>query len=105
MQEKNKTLETPVRYFKGVGPKRSELLSGIGIETALDLLYYLPARYEDRSVFTNIKDLKTGEYQTVRGKVVTTGSRVAKTGGRVFNLAIADDTGFVRRRPGSTSHT
>ena len=96
MQEKNKTLETPVRYFRGVGPKRSELLSGIGIKTALDLLYYLPARYEDRSVFTSIRDLKTGEYQTVRGKVVTTGSRVSKTGGRVFNLAIADDTGFIQ---------
>lgn len=96
MQENNKLLETPVRYFKGVGPKRSELLSGMGIKTAFDLLYYLPARYEDRSVFTRIKDLKAGEYQTVRGKVVTTGSRVAKSGGRVFHLAITDDTAFIQ---------
>ncbi len=96
MQENNKSLDTPVRYFKGVGPKRSELLSGIGIKTALDLLYYLPARYEDRSVFTKIKDIKTGEYQTIRGKVVTTGSRVAKKGGRVFHLAVTDDTAFIQ---------
>lgn len=96
MQEKNRPLKTPVRYFRGVGPKRSELLSGMGIKTALDLLYYLPVRYEDRSVFTKIKDLKTGEYQTVQGKVVTTGSRVAKSGGRVFSLAIADDTGVIQ---------
>ena len=96
MQEKNKSIETPVRYFKGVGPKRSALLADIGVNTALDLLYYLPARYEDRSVFTKIRELKTGEYQTVRGKIVTTGSRIAKSGGRVFHLAIADDTGFIQ---------
>ncbi|MCX5680590.1 MAG: ATP-dependent DNA helicase RecG [Candidatus Omnitrophica bacterium] len=96
MQDKSKLLETPVRYFKGVGPKRSEILSGIGIETALDLLYYLPARYEDRSVFTKIKDLKAGEYQTVRGKIVTTGSRASKSGGRVFHAAITDDTGYIQ---------
>lgn len=96
MQEKNKPLQTPVRYFKGVGPKRSELLSGIGISTALDIIYYLPARYEDRSNFTRIRDLKAGEHQTVRGRVLTTGSRISKTGGRVFHAAITDDTGFVQ---------
>lgn len=96
MQEKNKLLETPVRYFKGVGPKRSELLAGVGIKTALDLIYYLPARYEDRSEFIKIRDLKPGEHQTIRGKVVTTGSRTAKSGGRVFQAAISDDTAFVQ---------
>ena len=96
MQEKNKALGTPVRYFKGVGPKRSALLANIGIHTALDILYYLPARYEDRSALTKIEDLKVGEYQTVRGRIVTTGSRVAKSGGRLFHLAIADDTGHIQ---------
>jgi ATP-dependent DNA helicase RecG len=95
MQEKNISLTTPVRYFKGVGPKRSEILSRIGIHTAEDVLYYLPFRYEDRSDIIAIKDLKTGESQTVRGDIVNTTTRLTKAGGRVFQAAITDRTGTI----------
>jgi ATP-dependent DNA helicase RecG len=95
MQEKNDSLKTPVRYFKGVGPKRSELLAKLEIETAEDILYYLPARYEDRSNFTAIKNLKIGEYQTVEGEVVTCANRIAKSGMRFFQISVTDKTGFV----------
>ena len=66
MQEKN-NLKVPARYIKGVGPKKGELLSKIGINTIEDTLYYLPKRYEDRSNITPIKNLKEGESQTVQG--------------------------------------
>ena len=95
MQDKNNSLNTPVRYFKGVGPKRAELLSKLGVETAEDLLYYLPTRYEDRSNFTAINDLKVGEHQTVEGEVVTCYNRIAKSGMRFFQIAVKDKTGFV----------
>ena len=88
-------LKTPVRYFKGVGPKKGELLSKLGIETAEDILYYLPARYEDRSNLTAIKDLKVGEAQAVEGEVITCSSRIAKSGMRFFQIAVTDGTGFV----------
>ncbi len=88
-------LKTPIRYFKGVGPKRGELLSKLGIEMAEDLLYYLPARYEDRSNLTAIKDLKVGEHQAVEGEVVTCSNRMAKSGLRFFQIALTDKTGFV----------
>jgi ATP-dependent DNA helicase RecG len=88
-------LKTPVRYFKGVGPKKGELLSRLGIETAEDLLYYLPARYEDRSNLTAIKDLKIGEHQAIEGEVVTCSSRIAKSGMRYFQIALTDGTGFI----------
>jgi ATP-dependent DNA helicase RecG len=32
----------------------------------------------------------------VKGKIATTGSRIAKSGGRVFHATITDDTGFVQ---------
>ena len=54
MQEK----KIDIRYLKGVGPKKAEFLHRAGIATVEDLLYYLPRRYEDRSKFTLIKDLK-----------------------------------------------
>ena len=95
MQEKNNQLKTPVRYFKGVGPKKGEYLSKLGMRTAEDILYYLPSRYEDRSNFTAIKDLRAGERQTVKAKVVTASSRRAKSGIAIFQIAVTDGTGFV----------
>ncbi|MCX5686969.1 MAG: ATP-dependent DNA helicase RecG, partial [Candidatus Omnitrophica bacterium] len=95
MQEKNILLNTPARYFKGVGPKRGELLSRLGIRSAEDILYYLPVRYEDRSHPVPIKDLRPGESQAVRGEVVTATSRITKTGMPLFQIAITDTTGFV----------
>ncbi len=40
--------EVLIHRAKGVGPKRANLLSGIGITTVKDSLYYLPIRYDDR---------------------------------------------------------
>lgn len=100
MQEKNEVLrrdnlKTPVRYIKGVGPKKGESLAKIGIRTLEDILYYLPKRYEDRSNITPIKDLKIGESQTIQGQIVTLTSRAAKTGAPIFQAAIADPTEFI----------
>ena len=46
------TLSSEVKYLKGVGPARSELLAARGIHTVEDLLYYTPFRYEDRTRIT-----------------------------------------------------
>ncbi|MFA5147070.1 MAG: ATP-dependent DNA helicase RecG [Candidatus Omnitrophota bacterium] len=95
MQEKNINLKTPVRYFKGVGPKKSAYLAKLGIETALDLLYYLPAKYEDRSSIAAIRDLKEGAPATVQGEVITLSSRTTKSGMPFFQIAVTDGTGFI----------
>jgi len=95
MQGKNNTLETPVRYFKGVGPKKGAELAKLGIETVSDLLYYLPARYEDRSNFTAIKDLAPGETRTIQGQIITANSRTTKSGVPIFQIAITDQTGII----------
>jgi ATP-dependent DNA helicase RecG len=44
----NLNLFTPLRFVKGVGKKRAEILKREGIEFVKDLLYYFPFRYEDR---------------------------------------------------------
>lgn len=95
MQEKNIRLDTPVRYLKGVGPKRSEQLSRLGVHTVEDVLYYLPLRYEDRSRITPIRELKIGEPQAIRADVVTVSSRRARTGAQVVQAALTDGTGFI----------
>ncbi len=89
------TLHLPVRYFKGVGPRRGEELARLGLKTVEDIFYYLPLRYEDRSNLKPIKDLVTGERQTVQGEVVTMTPRLSRTGVSIFQIAITDKTGFV----------
>jgi len=95
MQVKNSNLETPVRYIKGVGPKKAEALGKLGLETIEDLLFYLPRRYEDRSKRKTIRELKIGESQVVQGEVVTFGIRRSKKGMSIFQVAVTDNTGVI----------
>lgn len=46
--------------IKGVGPTRLEALRAMGIGSLRDLLYYLPVRYEDRTVPTPIAEAHEG---------------------------------------------
>ena len=94
MQEKN-SLSVSARYIKGVGPRKGELLSRIGVNTIEDILYYLPKRYEDRSNIVPIKDLKIGEGQTIQGEVISSGLRRSKAGLPIFQIAVNDSTGIV----------
>ncbi|MFA6142304.1 MAG: ATP-dependent DNA helicase RecG [Candidatus Omnitrophota bacterium] len=96
MQEKNEPLNIPVRYFKGVGPKKAELLARLGMQNVLDILFYLPARYEDRSKLTPIKELIPGESHTIQGEIVTVNGRIAKSGISLFQAEIKDASGSVR---------
>lgn len=54
----NTHLMTPVQYVKGVGPKKSAALKDIGIRDVLDLFFYVPRRYLDRSVVVTIGELR-----------------------------------------------
>jgi ATP-dependent DNA helicase RecG len=69
-------LDTPVMYVKGVGPRVAEMLKPKGIETAEDLLYRLPFRYEDRQNPRSLDELQPGETASViaevRGSILLT---------------------------------
>ena len=95
MQVKNIQLQIPVRYLKGVGPKRSSLLLELEIESVYDLLYYLPFRYEDRSELIPIRELKVGSKQAIRGSILSASDRMRKSGGRAFQAVISDRTGII----------
>ncbi|MGQ9619258.1 MAG: hypothetical protein ACUVUG_09910, partial [Candidatus Aminicenantia bacterium] len=63
-------LLTPIRYVKGVGKKRAEILKKEGIETVEDILYYFPFRYEDRSKISLSFEGKDGEKIFTKGKIL-----------------------------------
>lgn len=59
----------PLRYLKGVGPKREKFLKKLGIDSLRDLLYYFPAYYKDRGKVTPISSLLPQQWALIQGRV------------------------------------
>ncbi len=87
-------IDTPVQNLSGVGPKRSQMFAQAGIYTVEDLLKTLPFRYEDRTHFCPISELKLEQAVVVRGRVVATAQHTTpRKRIRVFQLTISDGSG------------
>jgi ATP-dependent DNA helicase RecG len=81
-----------VKFLKGVGPARSEILASQGIRTVRDLIYWFPLRYEDRRRVVEIRDLAGYDRPvTVYGRVIS--AREKRSPVRRVNLfeAVIDD--------------
>ena len=93
----DKSVDTPVQFLKGIGPRRSEMLAAHGIRTAGDLLGYIPFRYEDRTQFRPIQSLREGETVLICGEVCNTGGfDTRRRGFSVFEMLVRDGKGSVR---------
>jgi ATP-dependent DNA helicase RecG len=96
MATSNLTLSSEVKYLKGVGPARAEILAARGIRTLEDLLYYTPFRYEDRTHITRIRDLVPGQTTTILAQVLTCGLMRTRKGTYIYDLAARDASGMIR---------
>ncbi len=87
-------LNNDVKYVKGVGPSRVELLNKLGIFTLKDLVTYYPRDYEDRSKPKKIADCMDGEDVLIEAMAV---SRLVEIRVRknmvMYKLSVSDDTG------------
>ena len=90
-------LALPVEKLKNVGARNLPRLHKLGIKTVRDLLWHLPARYEDYSQIIPINDLIFDQKATVQGTVVKIDSR------RIFprrlviiEAIIEDDSGTIK---------
>lgn len=63
------TLNTPVQFVKGVGPRVAEKLKEKNVLLVEDLLYHLPFRYEDRLNPRSLNELVPGETASVIAEV------------------------------------
>ena len=88
MQGKTPLQNVSIRYIKGVGPIKADVFDKVGIENVSDLFYYLPRRYEDRSRIVEVEDLQPGQTQAVIGKVLSANVFTARTGRRIFEVAV-----------------
>lgn len=88
-----KTLETPVKYAKGVGPKREAALKRLGMETLKDLIFYFPRDYEDRRKIIPISELLPNEKATTMGKIIAVEKRRV-SGMTLITAVLGEREGF-----------
>jgi ATP-dependent DNA helicase RecG len=86
-------LDQSAQFLKGVGPRRAEAFSRVGVHTARDLVFHLPRRYEDASTVTPIGELQPGVDATCIGTVFSKGVLPTRTGLRIFQAVLRDESG------------
>jgi ATP-dependent DNA helicase RecG len=92
----NTRQSSELQRLTGVGPKVEKVLNRLGLYSCRDLLFHLPARYEDRTTVFQIADLQPGIPQLIQGEItaqsVIPGRRMQAV------LAFEDLTGVARIR-------
>ncbi|HEX6943986.1 MAG TPA: ATP-dependent DNA helicase RecG [Gemmatimonadaceae bacterium] len=88
-------LEMPVQFLKGVGERRADLLKRLNIQTAGDLLFHVPHRYDDASTITPIASVDVGQEATIIGRVVSKGILPTRKGLRIFQAVVRDESGMI----------
>jgi ATP-dependent DNA helicase RecG len=91
------TPDTPVQFVRGVGPRRAELFSALGVSTVGDLLEYFPFRHELRPRSRGIAYAAPDQTATIIGEL-----RNVRTQGtpanRVVSASVVDGTGRAKVR-------
>jgi ATP-dependent DNA helicase RecG len=68
----NEFLSSDIKFLKGLGPVRAEILNKeLGLFTFEDLLHHFPFRYVDRSKFYKIREIDhESSYIQLKGKII-----------------------------------
>jgi ATP-dependent DNA helicase RecG len=84
-------LTLPLTRLKGIGPKRATFLAQKGLHTVLDLLFFIPFRYEDRTRVSPINAAEEGLPVLVKGTVVSgREERFYPSRKRLFKVVLRD---------------
>lgn len=95
-ETQDRVWELPIRFAKGVGPKRAPLFEKLGVCTVEDAFWNVPWRYEDRSEISAISTLVPGRSATISG--IIQACHLRYTRGRrmtLLTLNVCDQTGCV----------
>ena len=88
--------QVPVTALKGVGSRNAERLQKIGVSTVQDVLFHLPARYQDRTRITPIGSLRPGDQAVIEAEVELADIRFGRR--RSLLVRLADGTGSITLR-------
>ncbi len=90
-------LATPVEKLRNVGARNLPRLHKLGIKTVRDLLWHIPARYEDYSKIIPINDLSFEQKATIQGQVVKIDfRRIFPRRLTIVEAIIEDDSGSIK---------
>lgn len=90
------TASTDIRFLKGVGEKRAELLQKKGIDTVGVLLRFYPRAYLDWQNITPVSECPEGENVCVRAEITSPVKTVnIRRGMTLYKFAAADDSGVI----------
>jgi ATP-dependent DNA helicase RecG len=64
------TLESPIQFLKGVGPRRAALFERLGVRTVEDLLHHYPRLWQDRLETPDLRLPTATGMVVVRGRVL-----------------------------------
>ncbi len=89
------TLTSPLADLSGVGPKRAQALAERGLSTVEDLLFHLPARYQDWRERLTIATLRPGIVAVVEGTLERVRERPMRGARwrRLVTASLVDDAG------------
>ncbi|HEY8569153.1 ATP-dependent DNA helicase RecG [Microbulbifer sp.] len=88
--------EIPVTALKGVGAKLAETLAKLHISSLQDLLFHLPARYQDRTRVVPLAGLRPGMDAVIEGEVRAANVLLGRR--RSLAVRLQDSTGSVTLR-------
>ncbi len=66
------SLDSPVQFALGVGPKRAEVFRALGVETCGDLLDFFPRDYAQSQGDVPVQQLQSGQLASVEGEIIQT---------------------------------
>lgn len=81
----------PIQFVPGVGPIRAPLLRKLGIERALDLLFFFPRSYEDTATLRTAEDLRENERVSIVGSVLELDERLTQSGKHMLGALVSLD--------------
>ncbi|MFH1291809.1 MAG: ATP-dependent DNA helicase RecG [bacterium] len=90
-------LQTTVEKLNQVGKTTAKRLQRLGINTARDLLYHFPFRYEDYRQVVKIKDLQNDQTASLKVKIELINNKRSARKRRILTQAlVSDDTDSLR---------
>ncbi len=91
----NASLESPIQFLKGVGPRRAVLFDHLGVRTVEDLLHYYPRAWQDRRETVDLRLPTATGLVVLRGRVLRASGRQAGAKLALYKATLATAQGKV----------
>ena len=90
-----KNLDDKEIKIKGLGKVAIEKFKKLGVYKLIDLIYFFPRSYEDRTNSKLIKDVLNEEFVVIKGIAVDSKYQYIKKGRSVHRVILKDESGII----------